>query len=124
MTTLLRIQRRRVKGWRLPPNTRCVDRTTEFGNRYMIGERIEHVDGKTYLVADAGMAVRLHREWLYWQMDKFKTMRDGLRHDLGGHNLACFCRLCPDHAAGKPLGVSCTTCAPCHADTYLEAANQ
>ena len=34
------------------------------------------------------------------------------RKELGGMNLACWCRLCPAHAAGKPLGVQCDACEP------------
>ena len=41
-----RIQRKRTKGWRKPPNTVCVDRSTRWGNRFRISPRIEtgHAD--------------------------------------------------------------------------------
>lgn len=35
-----RVQRKRTPGFKLPPNTRCVDRTTKFGNPFKIGEPI------------------------------------------------------------------------------------
>ena len=35
---------------------------------------------------------------------------------LAGKNLACWCALCPEHAAGKPFGIHCCDCSPCHAD--------
>jgi hypothetical protein len=39
-------------------------------------------------------------------------------------NLACWCGLCAQHAIkGKPLGVVCEACDPCHADVLLELAN-
>jgi hypothetical protein len=45
--------------------------------------------------------------------------------EIRATNLACTCRLCPRHAdKGKPLGIACTDCAPCHADVLLEAANK
>lgn len=42
---------------------------------------------------------------------------------LRGKSLACWCRLCPAHAAGKPFDVDCSDCAPCHADTLGWVAN-
>lgn len=36
--------------------------------------------------------------------------------DLRSKNLACWCKLCPEHAGGKPLSIDCSECAPCHAD--------
>lgn len=103
----IRIQRRRTKGWRTPDNTIYCGRPGEYGNRYVVGKKIEHVDGTTSLVRDRFHAVRLHREWLDWQMDQFKTMRAGLQHDLGGRNLSCWCSLD----------------GPCHVDNLLRVAN-
>lgn len=103
-----RIQLRRIRGWRLPPGTINCARPGRYGNRYVIGQEIEHVDGHHILVRDRAHAVALFGEWLDWQMSQFKTLRDGLRHDLGGRDLACWCPL-----DGKP----------CHADVYLEVAN-
>ncbi|MFD1351125.1 DUF4326 domain-containing protein [Methylorubrum suomiense] len=42
---------------------------------------------------------------------------------LRGKNLGCWCALCPDHAAGKPFGIHCCECSPCHADALLELSN-
>ena len=47
-----RVQLRRVKGWRMPANTRKVDRTTIFGNPF---DSVRN---------DAGDAVRSHGLWL------------------------------------------------------------
>ena len=49
-----RIQLQRTKGWRMPPNTRKVDRSTRFGNPF---------EGRMYGREDA---VRLHRGMAYW----------------------------------------------------------
>ena len=46
------IQLHRTKGWRMPPNTRKVDRSTRFGNPF---------EGKTYGREEA---VRMHQAWL------------------------------------------------------------
>ena len=42
---------------------------------------------------------------------------------LAGHDLACWCSLCPAHKDGLPFGVNCPDCAPCHADVLLALAN-
>lgn len=103
-----RIQLSRRKGWRKPAGAIVVARPGPWGNRYVVGETIEHVDGCMILVRDRAHAVVLHREWIDWQMARFTTMREGLRHDLGGRDLCCWC----------PLD------GPCHADTLLEIANR
>lgn len=48
---------------------------------------------------------------------------EAARSQLRGHDLACWCRCCPEHADGLPLGVTCEACEPCHADVLLEIAN-
>lgn len=41
MTSPTRIQRKRTPGWRLPPNTVIVDRTSRFGNPFTVVDCIE-----------------------------------------------------------------------------------
>lgn len=103
----IRVQLSRRKGWRKPSGAIVVARPGLWGNRYVVGETVEHVDGAAVLVRDRAHAVALHREWIDWQMSKFPTMREGIRHDLRGRDLCCWC----------PIG------DPCHADTLLEIAN-
>lgn len=43
--------------------------------------------------------------------------------DLRGRDLACWCGLCPAHAEGKPFGVECADCSPCHVDVLGALAN-
>lgn len=84
-----------------------VARPTAWGNRYAVGETLEHIDGSIVVVRDRVHAVALHREWLAWQMRRLPTMREDIRRDLGGHDLCCWC----------PLD------GPCHADNLIEIAN-
>jgi hypothetical protein len=98
-----RVQLSRGRGWRLPPHTIKVDRSTRWGNPFKVGE-----DG------DAAQCVRLFRKLLTDpQFDLGSNHRlfmftvDRLRADLRGFNLACWCAL--DE--------------PCHADVLLEVAN-
>lgn len=111
-----RIQLRRTKGWRMPPNTVKVDRSTKWGNPFTTAKAIEMGYAKPG-TANA-FVVDCFREWLTpgpasdrWWMGpesdaKKAAMRDDLR-TLRGRNLACWC----------PLD------QPCHADVLLELAN-
>lgn len=108
----LRIQRLRTRGWRMPPNTVSVTRPGRWGNPFTIHE----ARALGYLGTDrelADMCVEIYRA----------AARLAGAHAIRGLNLACWCRLCPTHAAGKPFGVQCDACAPCHADVLLEIAN-
>lgn len=93
-----RIQRKRTKGWRLPPNTVCVTRPGKWGNPFRVGHLSEYGD-----VPDAETAVAFHRAWIDKGLQRVEIVRE-----LRGKNLACYC----------PLGT------PCHADTLLELANK
>ena len=68
-----RIQRKRSKGWKMPPNAIYVGRPTKWGNPYKIG-----VDGNREEV------IAKYREWL-----KKKLEEDPLK----GKDLACWCPL-------------------------------
>jgi hypothetical protein len=121
-----RIQRKRTKGWRMPPNTVYVGRPTKWGNPFRIGETINCDDiGTASLYAkDHGwcgkiitphMAVKLYQWWLsdclWYADDETLPLFSGLKkldiEELRGKNLACWC----------PLD------QPCHANVLLEIAN-
>ena len=102
-----RVQLRRAKGWRMPENTVKVDRSTLWGNPFLVG-----VDGT------AAECVRLYEVLLAIgpcltckasTEAQLTARRHILKHfrELRGRNLACWCR----------LG------APCHADVLLKLAN-
>ena len=104
-----RIQRRRTKGWRMPEGAVYVGRPSRWGNPWRVGD--------TWC---------LHRLKAYDAASLFehRARCGGHRYqELRGRDLACWCRLCPAHAEGKPLGVTCPDCEPCHADVLLEIAN-
>ena len=102
-----RIQLRRTKGWRLPPNTIVVARPSKWGNPYPFGVE------SPFSREDA---VRMYRDVVMhgetWWDDGFSLHRftqapTGDLGDLTGKNLACWC----------PLD------QPCHADVLLALAN-
>lgn len=90
----VRVQRKRVKGWRKPPNTVIVDRTTNWGNPY---ERNHPETTNDVLVG-------LFRDYVRSGDAAYITTNIA---ELRGKNLACWCAL--DQ--------------PCHADVLLELAN-
>ena len=109
-----RIQRRRTKGWRMPPDAVYVGRPSRWGNPWMVGS----IDLGNGVLVTAEAAVEMYRmtvanDLLYWP---------GFLDPLVGHDLACWCHLCDAHRDGLPLGVVCPDCAPCHADVLLEVA--
>jgi hypothetical protein len=100
-----RIQLSRRKGWRMPANTVKVDRTTKWGNPFVIG-----VDGTREECVE--LFARMLRQW-----DRpghaYVTMAKANLEELRGKNLACWCSL-PEEGE-RDL---------CHAATLLEAANR
>jgi hypothetical protein len=105
-----RIQLKRTKGWKMPPNTVKVDRTTNFGNPFTVSSKMKpgSVIGPGYvIVPSAEEAVTCFREMLTLPGET----ADGFRQfipTLRGKNLACWCW----------LGDAC------HADVLLEIANK
>ena len=88
-----RVQRKRTKGWRLPPNTVYVGRPTKWGNPFVGDGPINHKK-----MAD------LYRDYI--RRSENSNLRIVIVKELSGKNLACWC----------PLD------KPCHADVLLELA--
>jgi hypothetical protein len=114
----IRIQRKRVKGYRMPPNTVSVCRPGIFGNPFPsdISGPEDAVDRfKRWAVGnmsalEMSQSSRADRWSGGNQSISLVTVRSWLRDELPklrGKNLACFCALD----------------APCHADVLLELAN-
>jgi hypothetical protein len=104
--TPARIQRSRAKGARLPDNTVCVDRSTPWGNPFVVGNdgtRAECVDLYRklltgYVCLSAAAEPKAQEAARRHVIDHIEELR--------GKNLACWCR-------GEP----------CHADVLLRIAN-
>jgi hypothetical protein len=101
----LRVQRKRTKGYKLPPDTVVVTRPTKWGNPF------KPSDSTNYTVQDA---VDDFRDWIDGKFfsphepDHGKCpTKEEIRAELRGKRLACFCPL--DN--------------PCHADVLAEIAN-
>ncbi len=92
-----RIQRKRTKGWRMPPNTVYVGRNSDYRNWFVVGE---HGTAKECVE-------RYERDIADWRAEHPQKYLDWIGH-LRGKDLACWCAL--DQ--------------PCHADVLLKLANE
>lgn len=92
-----RVQLSRRRGWRMPPNTVKVDRSTPWGNPYH-GTGSMTAEARAYVTS-------LFNEYLKRPEKAGKVA--AIREQLRGKNLACWC----------PLD------EPCHADVLLQIAN-
>ncbi len=94
-----RIQRKRTKGWKMPPNAVYVGRPSPWGNPFIVGKdgtREECV--RSFRDSCNHMATHAFKEFVAWM----KPLR--------GKDLACWCPL-KDKKGNK---------VPCHADILLE----
>ena len=104
----VRVQRKRTKGWKMPPNTIYVGRPTIWGNDVKIGDRpgcgnMRNCNCESRCVGmTAEECVRFYRD------TNAKMLTRAQLEPLRGKNLACWC----------PIG------QPCHADVLLELANK
>lgn len=99
-----RIQRKRIKGWRLSENAKCVDRSTRWGNPFKIGDRIFSPIKEKYITLTLSGALDHFELWLKKKIEIDSDFLEPLR----GKDLACFCK------EGEP----------CHADILLRYANE
>ena len=102
----------RAKGWRMPENSVKVDRSTRWGNPFVIGQTYPIAEGDLTgpvigqsKIESAEDAVLAFRSWVTDEMapppfDDLSSLR--------GKHLACWCDLR----------------SPCHADVLLDLANR
>lgn len=98
----------RAKGWRMPPNTVKVDRTTKWGNPFVVGKVAALAGGRK--VADRRHAFVLYRSVAF---DNSRLV-EAARAELRGKNLACWCPLIDPDYPHEDI---------CHAAVLLQIAN-
>jgi hypothetical protein len=87
-----RIQLSRSRGWRIPPNTFKIDRSTRWGNPFRVGrEELHPLTKEPIFVSSAEMAVGLFSAYL--ATSDGATIAQAARNELRGKNLACWCKL-------------------------------
>jgi Domain of unknown function (DUF4326) len=126
MTSPQRIQRKRIKGWKAPPNTVYVGRGSVWGNPFIVGERCG--------IFPKGMGLRGNAETLIQALtlaqclEFYRNAIEGyLKPEMypAGHEFSTKIR---PHSnlhflRGKNLMCWCPADQPCHADILLELAN-
>lgn len=118
----IRIQRKRVKGWKMPPNTINVTRPGQFGNPFVVGGWYKLGLGSNkssftwFRCLDEKIAIKEGYTKIETKQDAvewFKTYRERYplhqseKDKLKDKDLACWCKI------GEP----------CHAEILLEIAN-
>ena len=101
---LKRVTLSRAKGWKMPPNTVKVDRTTKWGNPFKVGA----VNPYGTITKDARHSWQIYLGFAPQNQLLVATARDELR----GKNLACWCK--------KPAPYQDDAC---HAAVLMKLAN-
>ena len=115
----IRIQRKRTKGWKMPPNTVYVGRPTAYGNPFTGPDAVEkyrwalNPPRNTKELPITGSDVDKYIAWT----------------DAGGNGVAWLFLICRDEMIldklrGKNLCCWCPLDKPCHADILLELVNK
>ena len=99
---IVRVQRQRTKGWRMPANTVYAGRPTKWGNPFRPGH-------ENPMIPDTKVEDKRHAWTLYQAHAPLNvSLVAAARIELRGKNLACW----------RPLD------QPCHADVLMELANR
>lgn len=101
-----RMRLSRAKGWKMPENTVKVDRTTPWGNPFVVGKHGTAAEC-VYLYTRLAEGLLCMSTDNVSEQERARANMVVARTDLRGRNLACWCALDK----------------PCHADVLLEIAN-
>lgn len=133
MTKPVRLQLSRRKGFNLQAFSRALNgreavhagRPGPLGNPFIVGKHGTAADCVDLHKAMLAGLLRVGADPDIEALERARRYVADSLPELAGRNIACWCRLCPTHkATGKPLGVTCTDCPPCHVDVLLELANR
>ena len=105
-----RIQRKRTKGWKMPPNCVYVGRPTKWGNPFTGPDAVEKYK---WAISE------------FPSVEKFKVWKDA--GGIPGWFWVALASRVPeflDELRGKDLACWCPLDKPCHADVLLEIANR
>lgn len=120
-----RVQLKRTKGWRMPPNTVKVTRPLRWGNSWKVGSNMATDDGWK-VCETAADCVEAYRRSVDWDPDAqiYLPTEDGYLIISGGYGpMHRNRRTIKAELRGKNLACWCPLDQPCHADVLLEIAN-
>lgn len=115
-----RVQLQRTKGWRMPPETVKVDRSTRWGNPYYV----EKQGGQRWNPASnqwEDMWELRHPRWVKGDIFPTKESATNMAVMRFAGEVAPLMDLAP--LRGKSLACWCKPGQPCHADVLLDLAN-
>lgn len=122
----IRIQRKRTKGWRMPPNTVYVGRPTKWGNPHS-GARWDDAEWDLGPYPTwAACVVDLYRRHLADEpvfMRWYRGTVNGALSQMTGDAARARVLECLPTLRSKNLACWCAIDQPCHADVLLELAN-
>lgn len=132
-----RLIRSRLPGARLPEGAVCVDRSTVFGNPWVVGDpgrfNWPHptragwsVEMRLNFALDRESAVRFYRDWLrtdYVPMPPSLTRagKEALALEMAARRAVILGRMA--ELRGRDMACYCPPGCPCHADVLMEIAN-
>jgi uncharacterized protein DUF4326 len=105
-----RIQLRRAKGWRKPPDAIVVSRPSKYGNPFKVGDPA--VPDREAAVAHLGTLIGMRAAGIELKSLPAYPSLDEIRRELAGRDLACWC---PPARNGQP--------DMCHAALLISLAN-
>lgn len=137
----IRVQRKRTKGWRMPKNTKCVNRGTKWGNPLRVFSEGKFGDAiyiknpyspKTswefLMWGDLAKCLEVYKALLHQDYDYLNTIYDETMGayfiDWLGEYCDIFEKLDFSELKGKNLACFCNLDKMCHADILLELANK
>lgn len=106
-----RVQLKRTRGWKKPPECVVVSRPSPFGNPFTIAGYLDVWNSKATIEEARRGCVGMYRDWIAGRLHTNEEKRMQLLArvpELRGKDLGCWC----------PAG------SPCHADVLLELANR
>jgi hypothetical protein len=115
----VRIQLSRQRGWKMPPNTVKVDRTTMWGNPCEVVPFTP--DGEKEL---RGINAEFRCFTAVEAVFRFSYFLSRVKQDGGGRMFAVEIVDNLHKLKGKNLGCWCKVGTPCHADILLKLANK
>lgn len=106
-----RVQLKRTKGWRKPPNTVLIARPSKWGNPYVVRHyELDYPKDEDWT----------ERDWRRMAVSDFRGLIEGRWGEEGDYPSEAEIRA---ELAGKNLACWCPASQPCHADVLLELAN-
>lgn len=138
MSAPIRVQRQRVKGWRMPANTVSVTRPGKWGNPFNFksadnGWNASALGCRGDAAGRQEASVKAFRQWVLNKGGRIKEMDFGVVLEAQGKTIQIGARAKAGQAPsieeikselrGKNLACFCRLGTPCHADVLLEIAN-